>query len=67
MLWVSWVKIIVFLIFVFLFVIIIGVLMYFIEGGSNEGFFSIFWGVYWFVVIFIIVGYGDIIFCMELG
>jgi voltage-gated potassium channel len=60
-------KITVFLTFVSLLVIIIGALMYLIEGGSNEGFSSIPRGVYWSVVTLTTVGYGDITPRTELG
>ena len=53
-------KIIVFLTFVSLLVIIIGAIMYLIEGGSNEGFSSIPRGIYWSIVTLTTVGYGDI-------
>jgi len=60
-------KITVFLTFVSLLVIIIGAIMYLIEGGSNEGFSSIPRGVYWSVVTLTTVGYGDITPRTELG
>jgi voltage-gated potassium channel len=60
-------KITVFLTFVSLLVIIIGAVMYLIEGGSNEGFSSIPRGVYWSVVTLTTVGYGDITPRTELG
>lgn len=60
-------KITVFLTFVTLLVIIIGALMYLIEGGSNERFSSIPRGVYWSVVTLTTVGYGDITPTTDVG
>ena len=54
-------KITVFLTFVSLLVIIIGALMYLIEGGSNEGFSSIPRGVYWSVVTLTTVGSAEFV------
>lgn len=53
-------KITVFLFAVSLLVIIIGSVMYLIEGGSNDGFSSIPRAVYWAIVTLTTVGYGDI-------
>ncbi len=53
-------KISVFLFTVTLMVVIIGSVMYLIEGGSNEGFSSIPRAVYWAIVTLTTVGYGDI-------
>ena len=53
-------KITVFLFAVTLLVIIIGSIMYLIEGGRNEGFSSIPRAVYWAIVTLTTVGYGDI-------
>lgn len=53
-------KISVFLFAVTILVIIIGSIMYLIEGGSNDGFSSIPRAVYWAIVTITTVGYGDI-------
>ncbi len=60
-------KITVFLTFVFLLVIIIGSVMYLVEGGQNDGFSSIPRSVYWTIVTLTTVGYGDITPITELG
>lgn len=53
-------KITVFLFFIVILVTILGSIMYFIEGGSNEGFNSIPRAIYWAIVTLTTVGYGDI-------
>lgn len=58
-LWASRRKIVVFLFAVFTIVIVLGSLMYLIE-GEEHGFSSIPRGVYWAVVTLTTVGYGDI-------
>ena len=60
-------KITVFLTFVLLLVIIIGSVMYLVEGGQNEGFSSIPRSIYWTIVTLTTVGYGDITPVTELG
>ncbi|MCO6480446.1 MAG: ion transporter [Phaeodactylibacter sp.] len=60
-------KITVFLTFVLLLVIVIGSVMYLVEGGQNEGFSSIPRAIYWTIVTLTTVGYGDITPVTELG
>lgn len=60
-------KITVFLTFVLLMVIIIGSVMYLVEGDQNQSFSSIPRAVYWAVVTLTTVGYGDIIPVTNLG
>lgn len=60
-------KITVFLTFVTLLVIIIGSVMYLIEGGANSGFSSIPRSIYWAIVTLTTVGYGDITPRTEIG
>ena len=60
-------KITVFLTFILLLIIIIGSIMYLVEGGQNEDFSSIPRSIYWTVVTLTTVGYGDITPVTELG
>lgn len=53
-------KIIVFLTFIIMMAIVLGSVMYFVEGGQSSGFTSIPRSVYWAIVTLTTVGYGDI-------
>jgi len=53
-------KITVFLTFVMMMVVVLGSIMYFIEGGQDSGFTSIPRSIYWAIVTLTTVGYGDI-------
>lgn len=63
----SRVKISVFLSFVTLLVIIIGSVMYLVEGGDGSAFSSIPRSIYWAIVTLTTVGYGDITPATEIG
>lgn len=56
----SSVKILIFMMFVFIMAVILGAIMYGIEGESNPAISSIPRGIYWAVVTITTVGYGDI-------
>ena len=60
-------KIAVFLFFILLMVLIIGSVMYLVEGDTNPGFDSIPRSVYWAIVTLTTVGFGDITPQTELG
>jgi voltage-gated potassium channel len=60
-------KIFVFLFFVMVMVIIIGAVMYLVEGGTNPGFSSIPKSIYWAIVTLTTVGFGDIVPHTEFG
>lgn len=60
-------KIAVFLFAVTILVILIGSVMYLIEGGANDGFSSIPRSVYWAIVTITTVGYGDITPITKIG
>lgn len=53
-------KILVFLTFISLVTVVIGAVMYMVEGGQNDAFSSIPRGIYWAIVTLTTVGYGDI-------
>lgn len=60
-------KIAVFLTFIFLMTIIIGSIMYLVEGGTNDAFSSIPRSIYWAIVTLTTVGYGDITPTTSIG
>lgn len=60
-------KIVVFLYAVSLLVIVVGSIMYFVEGGYNDSFSSIPRSIYWAIVTLTTVGYGDITPSTEIG
>ena len=53
-------KIIVFILFIIIFSVISGTIMYLIEGNVNEGFENIPKSIYWAIVTLTTVGYGDL-------
>lgn len=60
-------KITIFLTFISLVTVIIGAIMYLVEGGTNSNFSSIPRGIYWAIVTLTTVGYGDITPVTTLG
>ncbi len=60
-------RITVFLTFVMLLTILIGSIMYLIEGGADSGFTSIPRAIYWAIVTLTTVGYGDITPVTSIG
>lgn len=59
-------KILIFMMFVVILVILLGSIMYVVEGGEN-GFYSIPLSIYWAVITLTTVGYGDIVPVTALG
>lgn len=59
-------KILIFMMFILILVIMLGSIMYVVEKGEN-GFFSIPLSIYWAVITLTTVGYGDIVPVTDLG
>jgi voltage-gated potassium channel len=60
-------KIIIFMIFVLLLVVLMGSVLYLVEAGADSGFTSIPRSVYWAIITLTTVGYGDIAPATWLG
>ena len=60
-------KIMVFMLFVLILCVILGTVMYLVEGEQNSGFSSIPRSIYWSIVTLTTVGYGDIAPATALG
>lgn len=60
-------KILIFMLFMFILCIILGTVMYLVEGDKESGFTSIPRSVYWAIVTITTVGYGDIAPITALG
>jgi voltage-gated potassium channel len=59
-------KIFIFMLFILVLVLMLGSVMYVVEGGEN-GFYSIPLSIYWAVITLTTVGYGDIVPVTDLG
>lgn len=59
-------KIMIFMLFILVLVVMLGSIMYVVEQGDN-GFFSIPLSIYWAVITLTTVGYGDIVPVTDLG
>ena len=57
----SFIKIVIFMLFVLVAAVILGTLMYTFESNYNETFDSVLTGIYWAVVTITTVGYGDVV------